>query len=92
MKYYYDSETVTYISDNQVNVWMKTISPYNKPQLLHLEIACASNMFHLMENSADSWGSRLNNFYVAGRWIITPPDSEIYLLGKLVCKDLKPAK
>ncbi|MCX5813134.1 MAG: hypothetical protein NT178_11395 [Proteobacteria bacterium] len=92
MKYYYDSETVRYISDNQVNVWMKTVSPYNKPRLLHLEIACASSMFHLMENSVDFWGNRLSNFYIAGKWIMTPPDSEVYLLSKLVCKNLITSK
>jgi hypothetical protein len=89
MEYYYDSETVKYISDNQVSVWMRIASPYNRPQLLHLEIACASSMFHLMENSIDLWGNRIKTSYIAGRWIETPPDSEVYLLSKLVCKNIK---
>jgi len=92
IKYYYDSETVTYISNNQVGVWMKATSPQNKPQLLHLEIACESGMFHLFENSVDFWGNRLNNYYIAGRWIMTPPDSEVYLLSKLVCKKTQNSK
>jgi hypothetical protein len=92
IKYYYDSETVTYISNNQVSVWIKTISPYNKPQLMHIEISCASNMFHLMENSYSLWGDRINTSYIAGKWIDTPPDSEVYLLSKLVCKNPKAVK
>jgi hypothetical protein len=92
MKYYYDSETVSYISDNQVSVWMKIVTPGNNPQLLHLEIACASSMFHLLEDSVNTWGSRTKTSYIAGRWVMTPPDSEVYLLSKLVCKDLKSAK
>jgi hypothetical protein len=93
MKYYYDSETVTYISNNQVSVWMRIDTSKSKPQLLHLEIACASNMFHLMENSIDYlWGNRIKTSYIAGRWIKTPPDSEVYLLSKLVCKNLITSK
>jgi hypothetical protein len=93
MKYYYDSETVTYISDNQVGVWMKIADSNKKSQLLHLEISCASNMFHLMEDSVDYlWGSRIKTSYVAGRWIKTPPDSEVYLLSKLVCRNLVTSK
>jgi len=84
-RYYYDSETITYISTNQIDVWMKITSPA-KQQILLLEIACASNMFHLLESPFDFWGKRVKTVYTAGRWRMIPPDSEIYLLSKLVCK------
>ena len=90
-KYYYDTETVTYISTNQVDVWLKIASP-GKQQLLLLEIACASNMFHLIESPFDKLGpfdtpgKRVKTVYIAGKWRIIPPDSEVYLLSKLICK------
>ncbi|MCX5806342.1 MAG: hypothetical protein NT010_09805 [Proteobacteria bacterium] len=72
---------------------MKIAASNKKPQLLHLEISCASNMFHLMEDSVDYlWGSRIKTSYIAGRWIKTPPDSEVYLLSKLVCRNLVTSK
>jgi len=83
--YYYDSETIDYISTNQVDVWLKISSPI-KPQILRLEIACASGMFHLIESPFDIWGKRIKTAYIAGNWRIIPPDSEVYLLSKLVCK------
>jgi hypothetical protein len=84
-RYYYDSETITYISTNQVDVWMKIASP-TKQQILFLEIACASGMFHLIESPFDIWGNRVKTVYTAGDWRMTPPDSEVYLLSKLICK------
>jgi hypothetical protein len=84
-KYFYDTETVTYISTNQVDVWMKIASPKNE-QFLLLEIACASNMFHLIESPFDMWNKRVKTQYIAGNWRLIPPDSEVYLLSKLVCK------
>jgi hypothetical protein len=90
-KYYYDSETVNYISTNQVDVYLKIVSP-KKQQILLLEIACASNMFHLIESPFDKLGpfdtpgKRVKTVYIAGKWRIIPPDSEVYLLSKLICK------
>ncbi len=83
--YYYDSETIDYISTNQVDVWLK-IGSSTKAQTLRLEIACASGMFHLIESPFDIWGKRVKTAYIAGNWRVIPPDSEVYLLSKLICK------
>ena len=89
--YYYDSETVKYISTNQVDVWLKIDSP-SEQKLLHLEIACGSGMFHLMDNPVNIWGKKIKTKYTAGRWVVTPPNSEVYLLSKLICKNPIPSK
>jgi hypothetical protein len=84
-KYYYDTETINYISTNQVDVWLKIASPKTQ-QILLVEISCASNMFHLIESPFDMWNKRVKTQYIAGNWKIIPPDSEVYLLSKLICK------
>ncbi len=88
-KLYYDRETVSYISDNQVGVWAKTVSPGSE-ELQRYEIACGSNMFHLIEEPANAWGVQSKTTYIVGKWMVTPPDSEVYLLSKHVCR--KPGK
>ena len=89
--YYYDSETITPHSYNQVGVWLKAATSTDET-LYNLEISCVSGMFHIIEGSFDIWGRRSKTSYIAGRWIITPPNSEVYLLSKMICKDIRPRK
>jgi hypothetical protein len=83
--YYYDRETIVYSGQNRVSVWMKIASPSGE-ELLQTEIECFGRMFRTIVGPQSFFGSRSKESYVAYGWLDIPPDSEIYLLSKIVCK------
>ncbi len=88
--YYYDSETVKHIGQNRVNVWMKTTSPPGGEDFLQMEIECFGKMFRTITAPKSFFRSSDKKSYLGYGWLDIPPDSEVNLLSKLVCKP--PAK
>ncbi|HEY3276556.1 MAG TPA: hypothetical protein VGJ94_08040 [Syntrophorhabdaceae bacterium] len=83
--YYYDRETVRYLSDNRVSVWLKIASPQSE-ELLHLEIECSGSMFRTIEPYKPLFGSPVKTSYAQYGWLEVPPDSEVFLLKKALCR------
>ncbi|MBA4418253.1 MAG: hypothetical protein C0392_10145 [Syntrophus sp. (in: bacteria)] len=88
-EYYYDRETVAYMPQNRVSVWLKVVSSGDE-ELIHTEIECFGRMFRTIAGPKPLFMKRDNRSYVANGWLDIPPDSEVYLLSKIVCKP--PAK
>jgi hypothetical protein len=88
-QYYYDKDTVTYMPQNRVNVWIKIVSSGDE-ELIQTEIECFGRMFRTIAGPKPFFMTRDNKSYVAYGWVNIPPNSEVYLLSKIVCKP--PAK
>jgi hypothetical protein len=88
-EYYYDRETVSYTGQNRANVWMKIVSP-GAEDFLQIEIECFGKMFRTITAPKSFFGTSDKKSYLGYGWLDIPPDSEIYLLSKIVCKP--PAK
>lgn len=87
--YFYDRETVAFTGQNRVSAWMKVVSSGSE-ELIHVEIECFGKMFRTITGYTPFLGKQTKDSYVAYGWLEIPPDSEIYLLSKIVCKP--PAK
>jgi hypothetical protein len=91
VKYFYDSETVEYLPDSRVRVWLK-VAKSSEDQVLHTEIDCSGGLFTVVRHPKefDIWRWRTEtdkSKYMPGRWHEIPPDSEVHLLGKILCND-----
>ena len=86
VKYYYDSHTITRLSEDKVSVWLKIASSYEE-RLLQTEISCPSGMFRIVEGPRNFWGNKSKTSSVARGWVVIFPNSEVYLLSKIVCKN-----
>ena len=93
-KYYYNSESLQYFSDNHVSVWMKIQSATGEQSLL-TEITCSGRLFRVIQApSRDFWDELYNKKsnetqYVVSGWLEIPPDSEVNILKGLVCNNPK---
>jgi hypothetical protein len=85
IEYYYDRETVSYLSDNRVSVWLKIASPQGE-ELIHTEIECSGSMFRTIEPYKPLWEKPVKTSHAQYGWLEIPPDSEVYLLKKILCK------
>lgn len=83
--YYYDRETVRYLSDNRVSAWLKIASP-QKEELIHLEVECSGSMFRTIEPYKPLLGRPDKTSYAQYGWLEIPPDSEVFLLRKALCR------
>lgn len=83
--YYYDPETMAYLNDNRVSVWLKVASQGNE-ELIHTEIECSGSMFRTVQPYKPFLEKIDKTSYAVYGWLEIPPDSEIHLLKKAVCK------
>lgn len=85
ISYYYDRETVAYLSDNRVGVWLKIASPDGE-ELIQTEIECSGSMFRTIQPYKPLFEKSVKTSFAAYGWLEIPPDSEVYLLKKILCK------
>lgn len=84
--YYYDQETVAYLSNNRVSVWMKVVSQPTREETSRVEIECSGTAFRTIEPGKPTRGQTLSTASIEYGWAEIPPDSEIQALKKRVCK------
>jgi hypothetical protein len=84
-EYYYDAETVQYLSNNRASVWMKVLSSGSE-DMLHMEIECSGTMFRTIRPYESFFSRSSSTSYVEYGWVEIPPDSEVHQLKKRVCR------
>ena len=84
--YYYDAESLTYLSNNRASVWMKTVSPGGGEDVLHLEIECSGTMFRTIRPYKALFSPPSTTSSLEYGWVEIPPDSEVHQLKKHVCR------
>ena len=85
IRYYYDKQTVAYLSDNRVRVWLKAASPAGE-ELIQTEIECAGGMFRTIQPYKPLIGKGVKTSYAEYGWLDITPGSEVDLMKKIVCK------
>lgn len=83
--YFYDAESVAYLSNNRASVWMKTVSSGSE-EILHLEIECSGTMFRTILPHKPFLSKPSTTSSLEYGWVEIPPDSEVHQLKKRVCR------
>ena len=83
--YYYDRDNVEYLSDNRVSTWLRITSPDGE-DFIRTEIECSGSMFRTVQPYKPLIFKADKLSYAAYGWLPIPPDSEIHLLRKILCK------
>jgi hypothetical protein len=82
--YYYDSESVTFLSNNRVSVWLKRTSSKGQ-EVMHTEIECSGSMFRTIQPYKPLFRKTDKTSYSEYGWLEIPPDSEIHQLRMILC-------
>jgi hypothetical protein len=82
--YYYDSESVTFLSNNRVSVWLKRTSSKGQ-EVMHTEIECSGSMFRTIQPYKPLFRKPDKTSYSEYGWLEIPPDSEIHQLRMILC-------
>jgi hypothetical protein len=82
--YYYDSESVTFLSNNRVSVWLKRTTSRGQEVML-TEIECSGSMFRTVQPYKPLFGKPDKTSYAAYGWLQIPPDSEVHQVRLILC-------
>jgi len=86
--YYYDSENVTFLSNNRVSAWLKRTSSRGQ-EVMHLEIECSGTLFRTIQPYKPLFSKPDKTSYSEYGWLEIPPDSEVHQLRMILCKQKK---
>ena len=86
--YSYDSENVTFLSNNRVSAWLKRTSSRGQ-EVMHLEIECSGTLFRTIQPYKPLFSKPDKTSYSEYGWLEIPPDSEVHQLRLILCKQKK---